>query len=76
VTNGEFIYEFEDMNGNLSYLTATVTRIDKVLPAITLDGTSTIDIEYGNEYTELGATRTDNVDGSGVVMNIVESIDT
>jgi hypothetical protein len=62
--NGEFVYEFEDMEGNPSILTATVTRIDKINPVITLSGSTPINIEFGSSYTELGASRTDNVDGS------------
>ncbi|WP_426431789.1 immunoglobulin-like domain-containing protein [Winogradskyella sp. HB-48] len=37
---------------------------DTEAPVITLNGASTIDLELGDTYTELGATATDNVDGN------------
>jgi hypothetical protein len=36
---------------------------DTEAPVITLNGSSTLDLELGDTYTELGATATDNVDG-------------
>ncbi|WP_299367458.1 immunoglobulin-like domain-containing protein [Winogradskyella sp.] len=36
---------------------------DTEAPVITLNGASTIDLDLGDTYTELGATATDNVDG-------------
>ncbi|WP_255572887.1 reprolysin-like metallopeptidase [Hanstruepera marina] len=43
---------------------------DTTPPVITLNGSSTIDLELGESYTELGATATDNVDGD-ISANIV-----
>ncbi|WP_179353434.1 S8 family serine peptidase [Winogradskyella vidalii] len=37
---------------------------DTTAPVITLNGDSTINFEVGDTYTELGATATDNIDGS------------
>lgn len=39
------------------------TGPDTVAPVITLNGASTIDLNVGETYTELGATATDNIDG-------------
>ncbi|WP_250433720.1 reprolysin-like metallopeptidase [Hanstruepera flava] len=48
---------------------------DTTPPVITLNGASTIDLELGEGYTELGATATDNVDGD-ISANIVIGGDT
>ncbi|WP_233450951.1 reprolysin-like metallopeptidase [Hanstruepera ponticola] len=48
---------------------------DTAPPVITLNGASTIDLELGETYTELGATATDNVDGD-ISANIVIGGDT
>lgn len=70
------MYEFEDMEGNPSILTATVTWIDKVDPIITINGSNPLTIEFGNNYIESGASWTDNVDGSGIVALITGSVNT
>ena len=64
-TNGSFTFDFEDAYGNTGSTTATVDRIDKVAPVVTINGSTPIDVEYGSDYTELYAHRTDTVDGSG-----------
>lgn len=38
---------------------------DITAPVITLNGDSTVSVDLGSTYTELGATWTDNVDGTG-----------
>lgn len=48
---------------------------DTEAPIITLNGASTIDLDVGDTYTELGATATDNVDGD-ITGNIVVGGDT
>ena len=48
---------------------------DTTPPVITLNGASTLDLELGESYTELGATATDNVDGD-ISANIVVGGDT
>ena len=59
--------------------TVTVTRnvnvIDNIPPVITLVGSSNVSINAGQPYSELGATWTDNVDGTGsaVVSGVVNS---
>ncbi len=50
--------EVEDYTVNLSAGTPDTTA-----PVITLNGASTINLEVGNTYNELGATATDNIDG-------------
>ncbi len=47
---------------------------DKTAPVITLNGASSITIEYGSSYEELGATATDAVDGS-VNVDISNNLD-
>lgn len=57
--------EVEDYTVNL-----VTGAADTTPPVITLNGASTIDLEVGDTYTELGATATDNVDGD-ISANIV-----
>ncbi|NRD22095.1 DUF5011 domain-containing protein [Winogradskyella litoriviva] len=61
-------YNVSDAAGNAA---AQVTRTiivtqpaDTTAPVITLTGASTINLEVGDTYNELGATATDNVDGN------------
>jgi len=58
-------YNVSDAAGNLATeVIRTVNVIqDTILPVITLNGASTINLNVGDNYTELGATATDNVDG-------------
>lgn len=42
----------------------TVTVTDALAPVVTLSGSGTVNVEYGNDYNEDGASWTDNVDGS------------
>jgi len=44
-------------------ITASFSLIDVILPAITLTGSSTIELTIGNTFTDPGATATDNIDG-------------
>jgi hypothetical protein len=69
--NTSFVFTFQDLAGNTGSVTATVTRIDKINPVITLSGSTPVVIEFGSSYIESGASRTDNVDGSGT--NVVIS---
>ena len=41
--------------------------IDTTAPVITLSGASSVNVEYGSSFVDLGATWTDNVDGTGVI---------
>lgn len=60
-------YNVSDASGNAANQvtrTINVTQpADTTAPVITLTGASTINLEVGDAYTELGATATDNVDG-------------
>ncbi len=62
-------YNKTDAAGNVA---TTVTRTvnvtlapDVTPPVITLNGASVMNVDFGTSYTELGATWTDAVDGSG-----------
>ncbi len=66
--NGSFVFEFVDEAGNTGNVTATVTRIDKVLPIITLSGANPITLYVWDTYTDAWATWSDNVDGSGTLV--------
>jgi len=48
---------------------------DIIIPVITLNGASTVSLNVGDTYTELGATATDNIDGD-ITANIVTAGDT
>ena len=68
----KIVYKYTDAAGNASvdanrpdhdYVIRTVIVKDETKPLLTLNGSSTIKLEYGiDEYDELGATVTDNVD--------------
>ena len=66
-TGGTYIvtYNVSDAAGNAAtQVTRTVNVIpDTTAPVITLNGASTINLNIGGTYTELGATASDNVDG-------------
>lgn len=53
-----------------------MTRIDKIKPVVTINGSDVITMEFKTEYMEHGALRTDNVDGSGAVTDISGSVNT
>ena len=57
-------YTATDSVGNTATKTRTVSIVDTTPPVITLNGNSSITLEYGSTYSEAGATATDNVDGS------------
>ncbi len=40
---------------------------DTTPPVITLSGSATVNVEYGNDFIDDGASWTDNVDGSGFI---------
>jgi len=64
-------YSVSDISGNsASTLTRTITVVDTTAPEITLIGEANITQEIGTNYTDSGATATDNVDGN-VSANIV-----
>jgi len=73
--NGTYIFNFQDLAGNTGTVTATVDWIDKTTPVIILYGSSLINLEINNPYTELGAYRTDN-DSTGAVSIISWSVNT
>lgn len=52
----------KDRAGNVKIVEVAVTTIDKDAPVVKINGSSNINVEFGSEYTELGATMTDNVD--------------
>ncbi len=58
-------YDYTDANGNVaSIVTRTVNVVDTTDPIITLNGSGTITLEVGDTYTENGAERSDNYDGT------------
>lgn len=58
-------YDAVDSSGNQAdTVTRTIIVQDTTPPVITLNGDSTIYIEYGDSYEELGATVTDNYDSN------------
>ena len=61
-------YTKVDPSGNTGSTTRTVNVIDTTAPAVTLNGSGTVNIEFSNNYTELGATWSDAVDGTGLIV--------
>ena len=64
-TVGTYIVEYSvtDSEGNTTTVHRAIEVIDTTPPVITLNGATTIYLELGSTYTELGATATDNYDG-------------
>ena len=57
-------YNVTDANGNAAVeVTRTVNVVDTTIPVITLTGGATVTVEFGDTYTDTGATATDNYDG-------------
>lgn len=52
-----------DSHGNVGTDTATVTVADQTKPVITLQGSSTVTLNHGDNYVDAGATASDNIDG-------------
>ncbi len=74
--NGIFLFTFNDLAGNTGEALATVDRIDKEVPIVNINGSSTVYIELGNNYTELWAKRTDNIDGTWDISIISGNVNT
>ena len=70
--NGTFTFTFSDLYGNPGSIIANVTWIDKVKPVVTLNNSGMIYIEYGNTYSDAGATANDNIDGN-ITIGIITS---
>jgi hypothetical protein len=61
-------YSATDSAGNTSIVTRTVNVVDTTAPVVTLSGASTVSVELGDDYAELGATATD---ASGTVSVVI-----
>ena len=60
-------YNYTDTGGNISNtVTRTVNVTDQTAPVVTLNSWN-MTINWGDLYSELGATWTDNVDGNGTI---------
>jgi len=69
---GSYLLEYVqvDAAGNTGSTTRTVNVVepDTTLPIISLVGNANVSIPLGGAYSDLGATWTDNVDGSGSIV--------
>ncbi|MDD4530315.1 MAG: S-layer homology domain-containing protein [Candidatus Gracilibacteria bacterium] len=74
--NTNFTFQFRDGAGNTGSTIATVNWINKTAPVITLNGSGTTNVEFGSNYTELGANWSDLTDGTGVVSTISGTVNT
>ena len=63
-TTYTILYSAIDAAGNIGINSRTVNVVDNILPVVTLNGSSSINIECGSTYTELNATAVDNIDGA------------
>ena len=66
----------KDENGNALEITFNVDVQDNTAPEITLVGDATINLSVGDEYSELGAIYTDNLDASGDAITGGDVVDT
>ena len=57
-------YDVTDANGNTDHETRAVHVVDTAIPIISMSGSSPVTIEVGSNYSDAGATATDDVDGS------------
>ncbi|MCP4482112.1 MAG: DUF5011 domain-containing protein [bacterium] len=64
----EVYYTATDISGNIGVSTRTVNILDTTAPVITLVGDNPQNMEFMNEYLELGATVRDNYDSSFEIM--------
>ena len=65
-------YTVSDASGNVATATRSVNVTDQTIPVITIIGANPMTIAAGSSYTELGATATDNVNGT-ITASIVRS---
>jgi hypothetical protein len=56
-------YSATDSSGNTGTATRTVVVEDTIAPIVTLNGSSLVDLDTDDTYTELGATANDHCDG-------------
>ncbi len=68
--DGKIIYSVKDSSGNQTKITRTITKEDKTLPEITLNGKKTNTIYLGNTWKEPGYKATDNCDND-ITNNVV-----
>jgi hypothetical protein len=68
-------YRATDQAGNASEIIRYVNVVDTVAPVITLNGSSTISLEVGSTYSELGANVSDNY-ASNLSVMITGSVNT
>lgn len=68
--DGKIIYSVKDSSGNQTKITRKVTKEDKTLPEITLNGKKTNTIYLGNTWKEPGYKATDNCDND-ITNNVV-----
>ena len=62
-------YTYTDIAGNTgNTVTRMVTVADQIVPVVTLSGAATLTLIQNDLYTELGASWTDNMDGSGNIL--------
>lgn len=61
-------YSASDSEGNTSVAQRTIVVSDVTAPAITLNGSANIDLDFNDTYIEQGATATDDVDASVTVI--------
>ncbi len=81
-TEGTYTIEYSvsDAAGNIASTTRTVivsSSLDTTPPTITLTGSSTISVAVGTNWTDPGATATDDVDGditSSIIVNGLEEL--
>ena len=68
-------YTHTDMAGNIgNTVTRSVTITDATPPVVVLVGSANMTIAYGSIYSESGATWTDTIDGSGVILTPVTGV--
>ncbi|MEK7101143.1 MAG: immunoglobulin-like domain-containing protein [Patescibacteria group bacterium] len=73
--NGSFDFVAVDEAGNSATSTVTVSNIDTEAPVISRAGEASVEVRAGNEYTDAGASVSDNTD-TNVAVVMDGSVDT
>tara|TARA_Y100000389_G_scaffold72022_2_gene68737 strand:+ start:148 stop:8115 length:7968 start_codon:yes stop_codon:yes gene_type:complete len=69
----QITYNVQDSNNNATSIVQTISVRDSSPPNLTLNGDTTIEIEYGSDYIELGATSY-NIQNNAVPITIVSDV--
>lgn len=71
-----YLYSVKDSSGNLAEIIRSFTLKDTVYPILTLNGAAKITLPLNGQYTEYGASATDNCDDVSQAIQISSDVNT